>query len=166
MPLQRACAGGSQVRNNSSNGPLRVWWKCFAEYIITCGHTSVVGDMLVSFKSAFANQGGTADRSIRPWLNSFMGNYVKAFFIFGIFASNTSYCSLAVQIALSSLTLLVSPQICSKISGRRVHICVEYCPLPPCRSRDRRLDCPSDCLSIGHVALAPSKRELSRRCRD
>ena len=73
MPLQRACAGGSQVRNNSSNGPLRVWWKCFAEYIITCGHTSVVGDMLVSFKSAFANQGGTADRSIRPWLNSFRG---------------------------------------------------------------------------------------------
>jgi len=96
MPLQRACAGGSQVRNNSSNGPLRVWWKCFAEYIITCGHTSVVGDMLVSFKSAFANQGGTADRSIRPWLNSFMGNYVKAFFIFGIFASNTAHSRLAV----------------------------------------------------------------------
>ena len=51
MPLQRACVGESQVRNKMSNGPLRAWskvWINCTEYSVTCGHTSVAGDMLVS----------------------------------------------------------------------------------------------------------------------
>lgn len=49
MPLQRACVAESQVRNKSSNGPLRVQSNAMiAKYSATCGHTSVAGDMLVS----------------------------------------------------------------------------------------------------------------------
>ncbi len=47
MPLQRACDAESQVRNKLSNGPLRVQSKEteVSEYSVTCGHTSVAGDM-------------------------------------------------------------------------------------------------------------------------
>ncbi len=50
MPLQRACAAESQVRNKLSNGPLRVQSKVYlyTQYSATCRHTSVAGDMLVS----------------------------------------------------------------------------------------------------------------------
>ena len=48
MPLQRACGAESQVRNKLSNGPLRVRRNCNTKYSVTCGHTSVAGDMLVS----------------------------------------------------------------------------------------------------------------------
>lgn len=40
-----------------------------AEYSATCGHTLVAGDMLVScqvYGVVAVNQGGTADKSIRP----------------------------------------------------------------------------------------------------
>ncbi len=49
MPLQRTCVAESQVRNKSSNGPLRVQSNAHgAKYSATCGHTSVAGDMMVS----------------------------------------------------------------------------------------------------------------------
>jgi len=49
MPLQRACAAESQVRNNLSNGPLRVQSNGdIPEYSATCWHTSVAEDMSVS----------------------------------------------------------------------------------------------------------------------
>ena len=49
MPLQRACDAANQVRNKLSNGPLRVQSNAFcAKYSVTCGHTSVAGDMKVS----------------------------------------------------------------------------------------------------------------------
>lgn len=49
MPLQRACVAESQVRNKSSNGPLRVQGNAgAAKYSATRGHASVAGDMLVS----------------------------------------------------------------------------------------------------------------------
>ena len=64
MPLQRACAAENQVRNKSSNGPLRVQSNA-RERRVFCnvGHASEAGDMLVSCKStAYAvKQGGTAD---------------------------------------------------------------------------------------------------------
>ena len=68
MLLQRACGDESRVKNKSANGPLRVQSNVVfsTEYSATCWHTLVVGDMLVSCKSArqsassAANQGGTA----------------------------------------------------------------------------------------------------------
>ena len=48
MPLQRAWGAESRVRNKLSNGPLRVRRKCKAKYFVTCWHTSVAGDMMVS----------------------------------------------------------------------------------------------------------------------
>ena len=50
MPLQRACGAESQVRNKLSNGPLRAQSNVVyaAEYSVTCEHTLVAGDMLVS----------------------------------------------------------------------------------------------------------------------
>ena len=48
MPLQRAWDAESRVRNKLSNGPLRVRRKCKAKYFVTCWHTSVAGDMMVS----------------------------------------------------------------------------------------------------------------------
>lgn len=51
MPLQRVRVAESRMRNKLANGPLRVQSNgCFPEYSATCGHTSVAGDMLVSYK--------------------------------------------------------------------------------------------------------------------
>ena len=67
MLLQRARDAESRVENKSSNGPLRVQsnvQEC-TEYSATCGHTSVAGDMLVSYRahgSVPVNQGGTAEK--------------------------------------------------------------------------------------------------------
>ena len=49
MPLQRACGAESQVRNKSSNGPLRVQSNA-RERRVFCNvrHASEAGDMLVS----------------------------------------------------------------------------------------------------------------------
>ena len=59
MPLQRACAGESQVRNKLSNGPLRVQSKVPVilpePSILQRGHTSVAGDMLVSSAGRMVN---------------------------------------------------------------------------------------------------------------
>ena len=68
MPLQRARGAESRVRNKLSNGPPRAQSKANAEYSATCWHTSVAGDMLVSRRAhgSAVNQGGTADRLIRP----------------------------------------------------------------------------------------------------
>lgn len=64
MPLQRACDAENQVRNKSSNGPLRVQSNA-RERRVFCNvrPASEAGDMLVSCKStAYAvKQGGTAD---------------------------------------------------------------------------------------------------------
>lgn len=64
MPLQRACAAENQVRNKSSNGPLRVQSNA-RERGVFCNvrHASVAGDMLVSCKGTVhaVKQGGTAD---------------------------------------------------------------------------------------------------------
>ena len=40
-------------------------WTAEGEYSVTCGHTSVAGDMLVSYRahgSVPVNQGGTAEK--------------------------------------------------------------------------------------------------------
>ncbi len=67
MPLQRACAAESQVRNKSSNGPLRVQSNV-REHRVFCnvGPASEAGDMLVSCKSTAdaVKQGGTADKNL------------------------------------------------------------------------------------------------------
>ena len=64
MPPQRARGAGNRVKHRSSNGPRRVQSKALAEYSATYGHTSVVGDMMVSRKvhGTAVNQGGTANR--------------------------------------------------------------------------------------------------------
>ena len=66
MPLQRVRVAESRMRNKLANGPLRVQSNgCFPEYSATCGHTSVAGDMLVSYRahgSVPVNQGGTAEK--------------------------------------------------------------------------------------------------------
>lgn len=70
MPLQRACGAESQVRNKLSNGPLRAQSNeregPIQSILRRVRHTLVVGDMLVSCKSAPAvrrvNQGGTTDK--------------------------------------------------------------------------------------------------------
>lgn len=70
MPLQRACGAESQVRNKLSNGPLRAQSNeregSVQSILRRVRHTLVVGDMLVSCKSAPAvqqvNQGGTTDK--------------------------------------------------------------------------------------------------------
>ncbi|MBQ4284253.1 MAG: hypothetical protein IJB96_10050 [Lachnospira sp.] len=53
MPIQRACDAEMQARNKLSNGPLRARSNALlysAEYSVTCGHTLVAGDMMVSCK--------------------------------------------------------------------------------------------------------------------
>jgi len=53
MILQRVRAAESRMNPRLSNGPLRAQSNvCFTEYSATCWHTSVVGGMLVSRKSA------------------------------------------------------------------------------------------------------------------
>ena len=64
MPLQRACVAESQVRNKSSNGPLRVQSNARKRRVFcNAGPASEAGDMLVSCKSTVhaVKQGGTAD---------------------------------------------------------------------------------------------------------
>lgn len=48
MPSQRACVAESQVRNKSSNGPLRAQSNAKRKVFCDVGHTSVAGDMMVS----------------------------------------------------------------------------------------------------------------------
>ena len=70
MPSQRACDAESQVINKLSNGPLRAQSNeregPVQSILRRVRHTLVVGDMLVSCKSAPAvqqvNQGGTTDK--------------------------------------------------------------------------------------------------------
>lgn len=70
MPLQRAWGAESRVRNKLSNGPLRAQSNeregPIQSILRRVRHTLVVGDMLVSCKSAPAvqqvNQGGTTDK--------------------------------------------------------------------------------------------------------
>ena len=78
MTLQRVRAAENRTGNSSANGPLRAQ-SAEAGKTATCRHTSVVGDMLVSCKSASAyfsgklvNQGGTA--SIRSICSSLTAN--------------------------------------------------------------------------------------------
>ena len=63
MPLQRARAAESRVRNRLSNGPLRAQGKGLTRVFCDVRHTSVAGDMKVSRKCTgqTVNQGGTAD---------------------------------------------------------------------------------------------------------
>ncbi len=67
MPLQRACDAESQVRNKSSNGPLRVQSNV-REHRVFCNvrPASEAGDMLVSCKGTAdaVKQGGTADKNL------------------------------------------------------------------------------------------------------
>ena len=73
MPLQRACGGGSQVRNKLSNGPLRAQSNGFSQSILRrCRQAykcrGYVG-ILLKCMGFPVNQGGTADGVdvIRPW---------------------------------------------------------------------------------------------------
>ena len=64
MPLQRACVAESQVRNKSSNGPLRVQSNAHgAEYSATYGTRQRPGICWYPAKGMrfLMKQGGTAD---------------------------------------------------------------------------------------------------------
>ena len=53
MPVQRVRRAESRMRNKLSNGPLRAQSNVFfTEYSATFRHTSVAGDMLVSWLRA------------------------------------------------------------------------------------------------------------------
>ena len=66
MPLQRACVAESQVRNKSSNGPLRVQSNALGMAQSILQRMARVrgrgyAGILLSARICFVNQGGTAD---------------------------------------------------------------------------------------------------------
>ena len=97
MPLQRACGAENQVRNKSSNGPLRVQSNAHgAKYSATCWHTSVAGDMLYPAKCTeeSVNQGGTADRVYSPLTDFILSRVFCCADTAGNFIRNRQYrCS-------------------------------------------------------------------------
>ena len=100
MPLQRACGGGSQVRNKLSNGPPRAQSNGFSQSILRrCRQAyKCRGYVSIPLKCMGfpVNQGGTADsvysslaeryvsvKGVFLFLNFFDRNKVNGFFFIG-----------------------------------------------------------------------------------
>ncbi len=97
MPLQRACGAENQVRNKSSNGPLRVQSNAMAQSILQrVGIRQLPGICWYPAKCTeeSVNQGGTADRVYSPLTDFILSRVFCCADTAGNFIRNRQYrCS-------------------------------------------------------------------------